>query len=88
MVLAVAFGLGAVLPRGQYTHTRDLMYVVRPGSNGSNENGEENEDDVERGILDQELQSMHVKLIFDDGLELKRSYSKEDSVSEQFITDP
>jgi len=71
LIDAVAFALALPLPRGKHAHVRDLVYA-------------RNSDDVERGV-DNVTGSMFVKLNFEGGLTLKRTYNGRDQVCEQAV---
>ena len=91
----MAFALALPLSRGKHSHVRELVYASGPNSRNSNQGA--NDDDVARGLAaeDQKIDeagldanqpmSMHVKLNFDSGVSLIRSYSVKDRTSEQSI---
>lgn len=74
----MAFALAVPLPRGKHTHVRDLVYAA--------------EDDVSRAVagnpdLQQAVEQMYVKLNFEGGVCLKRTYTVHDRVTDFSIFD-
>ena len=90
MIDAVAFALALPLPRGKHTHVRNLVYASDPASLQGAGN-----DDVARGMRHMEQSSfaedipppdiMFVKLNFEGGTSLKRTYNVFDQVTEQSV---
>ena len=90
MIDAVAFALALPLPRGKHAHVRDLVYCSSSGSG---------DDDVSRamqggGVGEQEEMDasnnhtekvMFVRLNFENGVSLKRTYTVKDQISEQSV---